>query len=70
MRLALYFHFTHLVLVGLPADVAPADSLHLHDDLLDLLVSDLLQDTDGAGLEEDLGVSEPPAVVEGLVLLQ
>ena len=89
MRQAL--HFTHLVLVCLPADVSPAYSLHLHDDLLDLLVSDLLQDTDGASLrggsrsdiltflvvglycthlEEDFGVSEPPAVVEGLVLLE
>ena len=44
-------YFTHLVLVCLPADVAPADSLHLHDNLLDLLVSDLLQDTDGASLK-------------------
>ena len=42
---------TDLILVGLPADVAPADALHLHDDRLDLLVADLLQDADGAGLE-------------------
>ena len=43
---------THLVLEGLPADVAPADALHLLHDRLDLVVADLLEDADGAGLEE------------------